>query len=164
MIDLSGVIHRLSPNIKWFIAIFLVVLSVGYFTGLSFVKETSGMNPVGIEENYVGNEDDLEAEEMKFKKSEREMLNIIHTHILSMSIIFLILGFFVSLTSLPQWLKKNLMFEPLLSVLLTFGGIYMIWSGSYWFTCIVMISGILMTLSFVFSVLLVLWQMLFYRA
>ena len=159
MIDLHGSLHRLAPNLKWFIAIFLVVLSVGYGTGLTFVNETSGMSTKGIEENYVGNEDDEDAQEMKFEKSEREMLNIIHTHILSTSLIFLVLGFLVSLTSLPRWLKKFLMIEPLLSVLCTFGGIYLLWKGVSWFTYVVMLSGMLMTLSFVLSVILVSWQL-----
>ena len=35
------------------------------------------------------------AEVMKFKKSEYEILNILHTHILSISVIFFLLGILV---------------------------------------------------------------------
>jgi hypothetical protein len=112
-------------EVKLLIGAFLIVLSVGYFTGFRFVNETTENTPTGIQENYLGNEDDLEAEVMKFKKPKREMLTIIHTHILSMSVIFFILGGLVSFAKLPAWLKKSLMLEPLLSVLLTFGGIYL---------------------------------------
>ena len=83
--------YRLSglpKEVRIFIASFVVVLSVGFYTGLLFVNETSTASPNGIEENYLGNEQDEDAEIMKFKKSDREMLTIVHTHILSMSLVF----------------------------------------------------------------------------
>ncbi|GGZ52926.1 hypothetical protein [Mesonia mobilis] len=146
-------------EVKLLIGAFLIVLSVGYFTGFRFVNETTENTPTGIQENYLGNEDDLEAKVMKFKKPKREMLTIIHTHILSMSVIFFILGGLVSFAKLPAWLKKSLMLEPLLSVLLTFGGIYLMWSGYHFMRYVVMISGILMTTSFILSVVIVFLQL-----
>jgi uncharacterized membrane protein SirB2 len=159
MINLNGFIFRLPKEVKLLIGAFLVVLSVGYFTGLTFVNDTTENHPQGIQENYLGNEEDLEAEVMKFKKPEREMLTIIHTHILSMSVIFFLLGGLVSITKSNKNLKKALMIEPLLSVLLTFGGIYLMWTGLYWMRYVVVVSGILMTTSFVISVLLVFSQL-----
>ena len=44
-------------------------------------------------ENYNGNEEVEEATVLKFKKGEREMLNILHIHILSIGFIFTFLGF-----------------------------------------------------------------------
>lgn len=84
----NGVLPTLPKELRLFIAVFVIVLSVGYFTGLLFIQETESTTPAGIEENYLGNEDDEEAEVMKFKKGEREMLTVIHTHVLSMSFIF----------------------------------------------------------------------------
>lgn len=159
MINLNGFIFRLPKEVKLLIGAFLVVLSVGYFTGLTFVNDTTENHPQGIQENYLGNEEDLEAEVMKFKKPEREMLTIIHTHILSMSVIFFLLGGLVSITNSNKNLKKALMIEPLLSVLLTFGGIYLMWTGLHWMRYVVVVSGILMTTSFVISVLLVFSQL-----
>ncbi|WP_370451183.1 hypothetical protein [Mesonia sp. K4-1] len=159
MINLNGFIFRLPKEVKLLIGAFLVVLSVGYFTGLTFVNDTTENHPQGIQENYLGNEEDLEAEVMKFKKPEREMLTIIHTHILSMSVIFFLLGGLVSITKSNKNLKKALMIEPLLSVLLTFGGIYLMWTGLHWMRYVVVVSGILMTTSFVISVLLVFSQL-----
>ena len=159
MINLNGFIFRLPKEVKFLIGAFLVVLSVGYFTGLTFVNDTTKNHPQGIQENYLGNEEDLEAEVMKFKKPEREMLTIIHTHILSMSVIFFLLGGLVSITKSHKNLKKALMIEPLLSVLLTFGGIYLMWAGLHWVRYVVVVSGILMTTSFVVSVLLVFSQL-----
>ena len=155
----DGLLLVLPKGIKWFVATFVLVLSIGFYTGLLFVSETSTTSPLGIEENYLGNEEDEEAEIMKFKKGDREMLTIIHTHILSMSLIFFLLGGLVWLAKLPQKLKMILTIEPFLSVVLTFGGIYLMWSGILWMKYVVIFSGFLMTLTFTISALLVVYQL-----
>ncbi len=159
--QLHGLIHTFPTQIKLFIAAFVVVLSVGYFTGLLFVRNTESVSPDGIENNYLGNEDEVEVTVMKFEKGEREMLTIIHTHILSMSFIFFLMGGLVAITSLPKKLKGFLMIEPFISVLVTFGGIYFMWKGMHWLKYIIMISGVLMTVVYIISaggVLLQLFQ------
>jgi hypothetical protein len=117
--------------IKMFLFAFLVALSVGYFTGLNFVRQTESATPQGVTENYNGNEDKPEAETMKFKKGKREMMTIIHTHILSLSFIFFMLGILVWGTDQSTNLKLFLTIEPFMSVLLTFGSIYMLWLGYF---------------------------------
>ena len=154
-----GRIHSFPKEVKVFIAVFVIVLSVGYFTGLLFVQNTETHTPDGIEENYLGNEDSEMTDVMKFEKGPREMLTIVHTHILSMSFIFFLLGGLIAITSLPKRLKYFLMIEPFVSVLVTFGGIYLLWSGMLWMKYIVMISGILMTFSFAMGAVLVLHQL-----
>ena len=158
--QLNGFIYTLPKELKLLIAVFIIVLSIGFFSGLLFVGETSSVDPNGIEEQYLGNEDDENAEVMKFKKSDKEMLSIVHSHILSMSVIFFLLGILISITKLPRKLKLFLMTEPLLSILLTFGGLFMLWEGIIWMKYIVMISGILMTFSFTGSVIIILKQLL----
>lgn len=156
----NGLLGTFPSEIKLFIGAFVVILSIGFYTGLMFVNETTGAKPAGITENYLGNEEDEDAEVMKFKKSKREMLTTVHTHILSMSFIFFLLGGLVWLTKLPKKLKLFLTIEPFLSVLLTFGGIYLLWSGLLWMKYIIMISGALMTLTFTLSALVILWQLI----
>lgn len=156
----NGLLNTFPSEIKLFIGAFVVILSIGFYTGLMFVNETTGAKPAGITENYLGNEEDEDAEVMKFKKSKREMLTTVHTHILSMSFIFFLLGGLVWLTKLPKKLKLFLTIEPFLSVLLTFGGIYLLWSGLLWMKYIIMISGALMTLTFTLSALVILWQLI----
>ena len=156
----NGLLLTLPKEVKYFLATFIVVLSVGYFTGLLFVNQTDTTHPSGIEENYLGNEDDIETDVMKFKKGEREMLTIIHTHILSMSFIFFLLGGIMLFTKLPITFKMFLIIEPFFSILLTFGGIYFMWAGVIWMKYIVIISGVLMTLIFTTSVLIALYQLL----
>jgi hypothetical protein len=156
----NGLLLTLPKEIKMFLATFVIVLSIGYFTGLLFVNQTSTTDPAGVEENYLGNEDDPDASEMKFRKGGREMLTIIHTHILSMSFIFFLLGGIMVFSSLPQKLKFFLIIEPFISILATFGGIYFMWEGILWMKYIIVISGSLMTLIFSTSVLILLYQLL----
>ena len=137
----------------------MLTLSVGYFTGLAFVFQTKSNTPIGLEENYNGNEDDLEVMEMKFKKSPREMLTIIHTHVLSISLIFFASGLLFFFSDAPKRIKPFLLVEPFISVLVTFGGIYLLWQGFNFMAYIVLVSGVLMTLSYVISVFYVLREL-----
>jgi len=159
--QLHGRIHSFPKHVRLFIASFVVVLSIGYFTGLLFVRQADSMTPAGMEENYLGNEEKEDVEVFKFKKGEREMLTILHTHILSVSFIFFLLGGLVTITSLPKKLKSFLMIEPFLSIILTFGGIYLLWKGWDWMKYVVMISGTVMTLVFTMSAGLILYQLFF---
>ena len=157
--QLNGLLQRFPKHIKMFISAFVIVLSIGYITGLQFVRQTESIVPNGIEENYLGNEDKKDVKVMKFKKGNREMLTIIHTHILSMSFIFFLLGGLVSMTTLSNKWKAFLMIEPFVSIILTFGGIYLLWMGVSWLKYIVMLSGTLMTMVFVGSAGVVLFQL-----
>ncbi|MCZ6595244.1 MAG: hypothetical protein O6943_10075 [Bacteroidetes bacterium] len=157
---LDGLIYTLPRYIKLFIAAFVIVMSIGYYTGLQFVRQTESDNPSGMVENYLGNEDVEEVAVMKFKKGEYEMLTLLHTHILSISFIFFFLGGLIMITSLPKKLKGFLMIEPFVSIIFTFGGIYLLWKGILWMKWVVMISGILMTAVYIVGALVVLFQLL----
>ena len=137
-------------------ACFLVVLSVGFFTGIRFVGETDSTTPDGIIEHYNGNEQDEDVMLMKFKKSAQEMLTIVHTHILSMSMLFFLTGFLLAQTPINERLKLFLIIEPFASILLTFGGLYLIWFGVEWFRYVVIFSGIAMTLAYSAAVIIIL--------
>lgn len=136
-------------------ACFLVVLSVGFFTGIRFVGETDSTTPDGIIEHYNGNEQDEDVMVMKFKKSAQEMLTIVHTHILSMSMLFFLTGFLLAQTPINERLKLFLIIEPFASILLTFGGLYLIWFGVEWFRYVVIFSGIAMTLAYSAAVIII---------
>lgn len=157
---LDGLIHTLPRYIKLFIAAFVIVMSIGYYTGLQFVRQTESDNPSGMVENYLGNEEVEEVAVMKFKKGEYEMLTLLHSHILSISFIFFFLGGLIMITSLPKKLKGFLMIEPFVSIIFTFGGIYLLWEGILWMKWVVMISGILMTAVYIVGALVVLFQLL----
>ena len=151
-----GAIHTFPKEIKLLIASFIIVLSIGFYLGLSFVNETTDTNPTGIEEQYLGNEHDEDALVMKFKKSKREMLTLVHNHILSLSVIFFLVSLLLATTDLSKKWKRFLMIEPFVSLLLTFGGIYFLWLGVTWFKYIIIISGTAMTLSYTLAVIFIL--------
>lgn len=157
--QLNGLLITLPRDIKLVIGLFLIVLSIGFYTGLLFVSETTSANPLGIEQQYLGNENDEEAVIMKFKKSEKEILSIVHSHMLSMSIIFFLLGIILSLTRLNKKVKLFLMIEPFFSVILTFGGIYFLWRGILWMKYVVMFSGMLLTVTYSLIILIILLQL-----
>ncbi len=157
--ELHGKIHILPKPAKLLIGFFIVTLSFGYFTGLRFVNENTNSTTIGIEEHYLGNETDENAEIMKFKKSEKEIISMVHNHVISMSVIFLLLGVILLMTSLPTKLKKFLIVEPFISIILTFGGIWLMWSGILWLKYIVIVSGIMLTLTFTISSVFVLFQL-----
>lgn len=153
MFDLK--ISEFPRPLRVMIAFFIFVLTVGFFTGIAFVGQTNSTSPSGVVEHYTGNESDEKAMVMKFKKSPREMLTIVHTHVLSLSFIFFFTGVLLAFTSVSKKLMVFLMCEPFVSIILTFGGIYLIWYGYAWMSYIVIFSGSLMTLCYVWSVFLI---------
>lgn len=159
--QLDGLIYSLPKHVKLFCSAFIIVLSIGYYSGLMFVSNTTENTPKGIEENYLGNEEDTETDTLKFKKGKREMLTTIHTHVLSISFIFFLQGCVLLLTAIPKKLKTFLLVEPFVSVLATFGFIYVLWLGHLWAKYIVILSGILMTFCFTLSTVIILKQLLF---
>ena len=162
--QLNGLLLRLPIELKYLIGFFLLVISIGFYSGISMVNMTSSISPQGIQENYAGNENDADAIEMKFQKSEQQVVGIIHSHIISMSILFFVLGIIVSITQLNSTLKILLITEPFLSLLFTFGGIYLLWKGILWFKYIVILSGILMVLAYTISILIIIYQLLFSKS
>ena len=154
--QIHGIIHQFPKEIKLLIIVFTCTLSIGFYSGISFVKDTSGTNPSGVEQRYLGNENDVDATKMQFKKTKAEVITLVHNHVLSLSVIFFLLAVILATTSINKKLKIFLMIEPFVSILLTFGGIYLMWSGVVWFKYVVVISGILMTATFMLSTFFIL--------
>lgn len=159
--QIHGIISQFPKEVKLLIAAFIVTLSIGFYAGIRFVNDTSNSNPDGIEERYLGNEHNETAIKMQFKKSRAEVMTLVHNHILSLSVIFFLLGSLIATTGINKKLKSFLIIEPFVSIVLTFGGIYFMWSGLFWFKYIIMISGLLMTLVFTLSVFFILKELFF---
>ena len=153
-----------SYRLRLMTAFFLIVLSIGFFTGIRFVSETDSTSPEGLVEHYNGNEQFDDVMVMKFKKSAQEMLTIVHTHILSMSMLFFLTGFLLAQTAINQRLKLFLIIEPFVSILLTFGGLYIIWFGFEWFRYVVIFSGIAMTLAYSAAVIIILKHLRLFKS
>lgn len=153
----DGYLTSLPRELKWVVVLFIITVSVGFYIGIGYVNETTDANSKGIVENYIGNESDELAKVMRFKKSKHEIFSILHTHFLSLSVIFLIISLLLYGVPMNIRLRKFLILEPLLSVNLTFGGIFFVWLGFEWVSYIVMFSGMLMTVCYSASVVLILF-------
>ena len=155
----------------------MLMLFVGYLHAVGYVYLTTRMGPRGIEERYRGTEQHVsaatpsnvsseEAElashdtasaappatvtgEMQYQKSLAEMLNIIHTHVLTMTFIFCLSGLITLMTrTLPPGLRKFAIVEPFFGILATFGGIWATRYISPAFSWLVSVSGALMAFAF----------------
>jgi hypothetical protein len=154
-------LYQLPKAIRLSLSVFLLTLSFGYFSGLDLLKHTTDYDADGIEANVLGNDFDEKADELHFKMSERELQGIIHSHVISISMIFVLLSFMIYFTSLPKYLKTFLMIEPNVSLVVTFGGLWLLWLGHNWVKYVIMISGILMHLSMIALIIALWWQLLF---
>ena len=143
-------LSTLDRPLKIFISTYILIVSVGFFIGLAFIKTTSDLKPSTIVEHYNGSDPNNEnAVELKFEKSVKDLLMTTHNHLLGLSSIFFITGLlFYYTTAVKPAFKFFLMIEPFLSLLLTFGGIWIVrflWEP---FVFLVILSGILMFISF----------------
>ena len=157
---MSFKLHQLPRILKATLVVFLLALAFGYFSGLDILGHTTDFKAQGVEESVLGNNMDMEAEELKFKMSERELHGIIHSHVITLSLLFLILELLIYFTTIPKFLKRFLMVEPNVSLVLTFGGLWLLWSGVLWMKYLVMISGVLMHLSVIAMIVCLLYELI----
>lgn len=146
---------------------FLLTATAGFTLGVFFVDHTTASNPAGIAERYRGSESmgvDIEGlpadREIQYEKSPSEMLNITHTHILSLGMLFLLVGGIFSLTTgIPPAMKTLLVIEPFLSLILTFGGMYLLRYHDPGWSWMIAASGVLMTVCFYAMVVISVYQL-----
>jgi hypothetical protein len=154
-------LNSFPKPIKSLISAFILVMLFGYGASFVLLSDTSGFEPGGIEQNYNGNENSDAEGPLKFRKSKHEMMNIVHTHAFTLSVIFFIMSGFVYFTHLQEGIKKFFMVEPMLSIITTFGSIILLWKGMYGFKYIALISGVIMHVSFIAMLIIVIWELYF---
>ena len=143
-------LYELPDKLKLlcFVTVFNITIGVG--VGLYYVGYTTQYSPSGTSEHFAGSQvsDDFDIPD-KYPKPFSELLNTTHTHVISMTFIFIITGgifFFNSL--ITGSIKTFLIVEPFISIIVTFGGIWLVRFIHPGFSYLVIISGILMYLSF----------------
>ena len=143
-------LYELPDKLKLlcFVTVFNITIGVG--VGLYYVGYTTQYSPSGTSEHFAGSQvsDDFDIPD-KYPKPFSELLNTTHTHVISMTFIFIITGgifFFNSI--ITGSIKTFLIVEPFISIIVTFGGIWLIRFIHPGFSYLVIISGILMYLSF----------------
>ena len=157
-------LRNLPKELKILVLLFLMTMLFGYGASFVLVLDQTGLSPSGIEENYNGNEDNEEADTIKFRKSKFEMLTSIHSHIFTLGLIFLATGTMAYFTGLPQRIKVLLMVEPLISLVVTFASLIFLWQGYLPFKYLAYLSGALMHGVFVITLLLLIRELYFVKS
>ncbi len=147
---------RLWPShLRLLAAAFMFVSVAGYAAGLVFMAYNTSGEPQGIVDHYAGNE-----EELQFGKSGAEMLEIVHTHLLGMGLLFFATGGLFAFTDFPRRFRGVVMVDTMLSLLTTFGSLWLIslgWSAAVW---ILYPSSVIMVIGFLLMTTVVTWNCL----
>ena len=155
-------LYQLSSRIKMTLFFIILNLLVGVGIGLYYLGDTTYLSIKGTSEHFIGSEvfDEFEIPE-KYPKPISQLLTTTHNHILSLTFIFTIIGCIFYLNSIIiGGIKILLIIEPFISVLTTFGGIWLLWFGYPLFIYLIIISGILMYTCFFIMVTIILYELL----
>ena len=143
-------LYQLPRAIKLLLMLTVLNLTVGVGIGLYYVSNTTHLSPEGTAEQFRGSSVDNNFDiPEKFPKPISELFTTTHNHIISMTFIFFIMGgiFYFNSIITGCW-KSFFIAEPFFSILATFGGIWLIRFIHSSFSYLVMVSGVLMYLSF----------------
>jgi len=143
-------LQRWPKPIRKLIFTFVLVSFIGVVVGGVMIEVTTHLTPQGVVEQYKGiSKSKIEtSQELKFPKPLKEMLITTHNHILGLSSLFLIMGSLYLATGKDSWFQIAIAVEPLISLIVTFGGLWVmryLWSP---FVYVVMLSGMLMIASY----------------
>lgn len=139
-------LHTWSKPLKKLVFVYAMVSFIGVVVGGVMIEVTTHLTPQGVVEQYRGNDKSTldPNEQIKFPKPVKDMLITTHNHILGLSSLFLIMGFLYLFVGQASWLRTIIAVEPLISLILTFGGLWVmryLWSP---FVYVVIVSGFLM--------------------
>ena len=144
-------LYELPRKLKLLCFLTVFNITVGLGVGLYYVGYTTQYSPSGTSEHFAGSmiSDDFDIPD-KYPKPISELLNTTHTHVISMTFIFLIIGgIFYFNSIITGSMKTILIIEPFISIIVTFGGIWLVRFIHPGFSYLVILSGILMYLSFI---------------
>jgi len=139
-------LYNLSSDLKKTISAFLIVLGIGIFTGLIYINYTTSMSITGTIEQYKGSAAASEYDiPNKFPKEFESMIRITHEHIISFSIITILLSFIFNFNSIvSRKTKLFLMIEPYISIIITFSSMWLMRYFSSKFVYFLIVSSSLM--------------------
>lgn len=139
----------LPPAVRALARWVVIVQVVGYTTSLVFVWQTTRLAPPGIAARYRGAEPDASVGPMQFPKSFAEMLTITHTHLLSMSVIFVLTGIGLALCARvsERW-RRFLIAEPFVALLVSFTAMWLMRYADPRFSWLLEASSSVLALTF----------------
>ena len=139
----------------------MIVQLVGYTTSLVFVWHTTRLVPSGVATRYRGAAiDSLASGAMEFPKSFGEMLTITHTHLLSMSVIFVLTGIGIALCArLSERRRRFLIVEPFCALLVSFSAMWLMRYVDGRFAWLLEASSALLAITFYMQSFLILREL-----
>lgn len=154
-----------DASLRIFLTMVLLVITAGYAVGLLFVEHTTALSVRGIEEQFLGNEEAVTEQDIRYAKSAHEMFVFMHNHILSLGVVFFVVGGIFWCSSLVlNRTKTVLMVEPLVAILTTFGGMALVRYVSPVFSWLVLISGLSLAVCYAAMVTLIVRELWFERS
>ena len=154
-------LRQLPKELKLLVLLFLFSMLFGYGASFLILVDQTSLSPTGIEENYNGNENNEAADTIKFKKSKFQILTSIHSHVFTLSVIFLLTGMFAYFTGLPAKVRLFIMIEPLISLIVTFTSLILMWKDMPLFSYLTYLSGAIMHGTFVITIFLLIRELYF---
>jgi len=152
-------INTLDKNLKKLLIYYLFTIGIGFSLGVLYVYLNSELSNTGMVEQYVGNNDEWEP---KLPKTLKDLVSHTHEHITMFSIIFLSLGLIFSHNSVIKGFWKSfLILEPFISIIITFGGFFIIRYITIKFSYVIMISSLLMYICFYIMLFVCLYELIF---
>jgi len=145
-------LYQLNKELKLFLGIFLIVLSIGISIGLVYLYNTTSFSKSVTTERLIESnkkiEEDFGINESP-SRSTGELLMTIHNHIIGFSFIFFFVGGIFYFNSIVGgfW-KMFLIIEPLLSTAISFGSMLGVRFIGEIFIYLTIISATLLYLSY----------------
>ena len=152
-------INSLDTNLKKLLTYYLFTIGMGFSLGVLYVYLNSEFSNTGMVEQYVGNNNEWEP---KLPKTLKDLVSHTHEHITMFSIIFLSLGLIFSYNSVIRGFWKSfLILEPFISIIITFGGFFIIRYITTTFSYVIIISSFLMYICFYIMLFVCLYELIF---
>lgn len=158
-------LSQLEKILKIFLLSYTLLLTIGVSVGLFYLANTTSMTTEGTINRFKGSDsmtdDNLGIQEY-YPKPISELLITTHNHILGLGFVFLTLGLIFYFNSyINGWFKIFLMIEPMISILLTFGSLWLVRFAAKEFVYLTFISSIIMYLSFYTMSAVVTFELIF---
>ena len=150
---MSYKLFELDKALKNFLIAILFVLTTGLGTGLIYLNYTTDYTPKGVIQRYNGTNFEQEMDDFdipeNYPKPISEILITTHNHILGFSFIFFITGFIFYFNSIINGFWKSfLLIEPPISIVITFGSIWLMRFVHENFVYLTICSSIILYFSF----------------
>ena len=151
-------LQTLDKNLKKLLIYYLITLGIGFSLGVLYVYLNSEFSSSGMIEQYLGNNDEWAP---KLPKTLQDLVSHTHEHITMFAIIFLSLALiFAYNNTIKGFWKRFLMLEPFVSIIITFGGFFVIRYITTNFSYIIMISSSIMYICFYIMLFVCLYELI----